>query len=474
MILTEKLTENQALLDEILPVGKSTDLLVRNFNFGGREGRLYYLDGFLNDIVMERLVAQLINLTPKAVNQATDMQDFVDRFITYTEVDIYTKTDDVITQLLAGKSVFLIDGFKGALILDLRDYPMRSVSEPEKERVMRGSRDGFVETVIFNTALIRRRIRDPKLIVEMVNIGDRSRTDVAIVYIEDLAKPDELAIIRNKVKGIKTQSLTLNLESLAECLVRSRWYNPFPKVRYTERPDSAAAAILEGNIILLVDNAPAAMVLPTSILDFLQEPNDFYFPPLIGTYIRMIRNLIFFFTLVLSPLWLLTLESMHMLPPQLHFLGLSEPANVPVIWQLLMLEVAIDVLRLASVNTPNMLGNSLSIIGALLLGDFAVKSGWMVPDVILYMSFIAIASFTQPSIEFGYAFKFMRVLLLILTYFFKLWGFIGGLILIVIVMATNKTVTGKGYLYPLIPFDWKALKTHLYRSKIRADFDSKK
>lgn len=468
MILSDDLSKNQAILDEMLPVGKSADLITRDFYFGTHRARLYYFDGFLNDVVMERLVAHLVSLQPKEVDKAQNMQDFVDRFITYTEVDIYTETEDVVTQFLSGKSVFLVDGYEGALVLDLRDYPMRSVSEPEKERVMRGSRDGFVETVIFNTALVRRRIRDPKLIVEFLHVGDRSRTDVAIMYIEDLAKPDELAIVRNKLKGIQVQSLTLNLESLAECLVQNRWYNPFPKVRYTERPDSASAAILEGNIVLLVDNAPAAMILPTSILDFLQEPNDFYFPPLVGTYIRVIRNLVFVFTLVLSPLWLLTLETMYNLPPNLHFLGLSEPANVPIIWQLLMLEAAIDVLRLASVNTPNMLGNSLSIIGALLLGDFAVKSGWMVPDAILYMSFIAIASFTQPSIEFGYAFKFMRILLLILTYFFKLWGFIGGLVLIVVLIATNKTVTGKGYLYPLIPFNWKALKTHLYRNRINS------
>ena len=467
MLLTKNISENQATLAEILPVGKSTDLLVRSFDFGGREAMLYYLDGFLNDIVMERMVSKLISLKKEQVQKAKDMQDFVRRFITYTEVDIYTKTDDVITQHLAGKSVFIVDGFEGAIVLDLRDYPARGVQEPEKERVMRGSRDGFVETVIFNAALIRRRIRDPKLIVEIVQVGDRSRTDVAIVYIEDLVKKDDLSIIRNKVKGIKVQSLTLNLESMAECLIEHRWYNPFPKVRYTERPDSASAAILEGNIILLVDNAPSAMILPTSILDFLQEPNDFYFPPVTGSYIRAVRNLTFLFTLILSPLWLLALENLHNLPPGLNFLGLSEPANLPIILQLLLLEAAIDVLRLASVNTPNMLGNSLSIIGALLLGDFAVKSGWMVPDCILYMSFIAIASFTQPSIDLGYAFKFMRIILLLLTYFFDIWGFIGGLLLILVIIASNKTVTGRGYLYPIIPFNWQALKAHIYRHKLR-------
>ncbi len=468
MILKESLAENKAIFQEILPVGKSNDLLTRDFYFGSRPASLYYLDGFLNDVCMERMVSRLLDITPKEMDKTKDLQDFVNKFITYTEVDIYQKADVVVTQLLAGKSVFMVDGLAGAIVLDLRDYPARSVQEPEKERVMRGSRDGFVETVIFNSALIRRRIRDPKLIVEMLSVGSRSRTDVALVYLEDMVNHDDLDIVRSKINGIQTQALTMNMESLAECLIHQRWYNPFPKTRFTERPDTASAAILEGNIIILVDNAPAAMIVPTSILDFLQEPNDFYFPPLVGTYIRLVRNLVFWVTLVMSPLWLLIVENTHRLPPALSFLGLSAPAAVPVIIQLLLLEAVIDVLRLASVNTPNMLGNSLSIIGALLLGEFAVKSGWMVPDTILYMSFIAIASFTQPSMELGYAFKFMRILLLLLTYFFGLWGLIGGLLAIPLIIASNKTITGKGYLYPLIPFNWQALKSHLYRRRIRS------
>lgn len=467
MILKESLAENKTIMADVLPVGKSNDLLTRDFSFGGRSAALYYLDGFLNDVVMERMVSRLLDITPKQMEATTDLWDFVHKFITYTEVDVYAKTDDVVTQLLAGKSVFIVDGLTGALVLDLRDYPARGVQEPEKERVMRGSRDGFVETLIFNCALVRRRIRDPKLIVEMHSVGSRSRSDVAVVYIEDLVNQDDLSIVRSKIDGIKVDALTLNMESIAECLIHQRWYNPFPKTRYTERPDAASAALLEGNILILVDNAPAAMIVPTSVFDFLQEPNDYYFPPLVGTYIRWVRNLVFWVTLVLSPLWLLAVENADRLPAALSFLNLSTESAVPVIVQLLLLEGVIDVLRLASVNTPNMLGNSLSIIGALLLGEFAVKSGWMVPDTILYMSFIAIASFTQPSMELGYAFKFMRIMLLLLTYFFGIWGLVGGLILIPIIIATNKTVTGKGYLYPLIPFNWKALKTHLYRHHLR-------
>lgn len=467
MILKKSLKENMAILDGILPVGKSQDLLVRNFNLGGRCARVYYLDGFLNDVVMERMVSRMFQITPEQIEKTKDLRDFVEKFITYTEVDIYTKTDDVILQILSGKSVFLVDGLEGALAVDLREYPARSVDEPEKERVMRGSRDGFVETIIWNAALIRRRIRDPKLVVEIIHVGKRSQTDVAIVYIEDLVKQDELSIVRSKLGGIQVDSLTMNMESLTECMVKKRWYNPFPKVRYTERPDSAAAAILEGDVVVLVDNAPQAMIMPTTLFSFMEEPNDYYYPPLVGSYIRFVRTAVFFVTLVLSPLWYLAVEYLDKLPPALAFLNVSEPAKVPIIIQLLLLEGAIDVLRLASVNTPNMLGNSLSIIGALLLGEFAVKSGWLVPDTILYMSFIAIASFTQPNIELGYAFKFMRVMILLLTFFFKIWGFALGLLLVLFFVATNKTVTGKGYLYPLIPFNWQALKAHLYRRKLR-------
>ncbi|MBQ9915188.1 MAG: spore germination protein, partial [Clostridia bacterium] len=320
MILKKNLSENKTILDGLLPIGKSGDLLFRYFNFGGRCAMLYYIDGFLNDVCMERMVDRLYRITPEEIEKTQDLSDFVHKFITYTEVDVYQQTDDVVTELMSGKSVFLVDGLAGAIVIDLRDYPARGVEEPEKERVMRGSRDGFVETLIFNTALIRRRLRDPKLIVELVKVGERSKTDVAIVYVEDLVKQEELAIIREKIKNTKVSSLTLNMQSLTECFIKKNWYNPFPKVRFTERPDSATAAILEGNIIVLVDNAPQAMILPTSIMDFMEEPNDYYYPPLIGSYLRVVRNLVFIATFLLSPLWILALEYMDKLPEALGFL----------------------------------------------------------------------------------------------------------------------------------------------------------
>ncbi len=469
MNLSTKLSDNRQKITKILPVEQSFDIIERKLNIGGKSALLYFVDGFVKDEIMEKILAFLLKLTPDNMKNAANADAFIQNYVTYIETITESDLDNICTQILSGPCVLLIDGYDEAIIIDTRTYPARDTEEPEKERVMRGSRDGFVETVVMNTALIRRRIRDPKFVAEMITVGERSKTDVAICYIKDIANPKEVTEIKKKIASIKVKSLTMNQESLTECLIRQRWYNPFPKVRYTERPDVAAASILDGSIIVLVDNDPSAMLLPTSLLDFIQEPDDYYYPPVVGGYMRFVRNLVFISTLIVTPLWILILQNLNHLPPSLQFLGLSEANSIPVIIQLLILEIAVDVLRLASVNTPNMLGNSLSIIGALLLGDFAIKSGWFVPDTILYMAYIAIAGFAQPSIELNYAVKFMRILLLLITYFTGIWGFFAGIILVCIIIATNKTVTNKGYLYPLIPFNWKSLKEHILRERLKSE-----
>lgn len=469
MTLSSDLKKNQETIHKILPVEQSFDLIERELVIGGRKAVLYFVDGFIKDEIMEKVLTFILKLQPEEVLKVKNAKEFFCHYISYVETTVEKDIDALVTQILSGPCALIIDGFSEAIVIDTRTYPARSTQEPEKEKVMRGSRDGLVETIVMNTALIRRRIRDPKFIAEMVTVGQRSCTDVAICYISDMVDPKVLEEIKTKICSVKVKSLTMNQESLAECLIRRRWYNPFPKVRYTERPDVAAASILDGSIIVLVDNDPSAMILPTSLLDFIQEPDDYYYPPVVGGYMRLIRNLVFFSTLFVTPAWILILQNLDRLPQSFQFLGISEPNAIPVIIQLLMLEIAIDVLRLASVNTPSMLGNSLSIIGALLLGDFAVKAGWFVPDTILYMAYIAIAGFAQPSIELNYAIKFMRIFLLLTTYFAGGIGFVFGLILVLVMVATNKTVTKKGYLYPFIPFNWQSLKEHILRVKLKQD-----
>ena len=468
MKISSDAKKNRELFNEILPIGKSFDIIERELVIAERTSYMYFIDGFVKDGVVAKLINFLLGLTPDKLKNIKSAQDFAAHFVTYVEVDVTDDVDKIMQMYLSGATVLVIDGFSEAIVIDARTYPARSTEEPEKEKVLRGSRDGFVETVVFNTALLRRRIRDPKFTAEIVNVGNRSKTDIVITYIADIVDEKMLENIKKRLKNIDVRSLTMNQESLAECLIRRKWYNPFPKVRYTERPDIAAACVLEGSIAILVDNDPSALLLPSSIFDFIQEADDFYYPPVVGGYMRIIRNLVFFSTLILTPLWLLLIQNLTSLPPWLQFIRIAEPNEVSPIVQLLILEIAVDVLRFASVNTPNMMGNSLSIIGALILGDFAIQSGWFVPDTILYMSIVAIASFSQANIELNYAFKFMRILTLILTYFLDLAGFILGLFISVVLIATNKTITGKGYLYPLIPFNYHDFKYKFLRLKIRS------
>lgn len=474
--LSADYAENRRFMDELLRVEDNFDLIRKDMQIGNDRMTLYYIDGFVKDGVMEKLMIfflSLKSLSPEPTGApgeaATVVQRFVDAALPYVETDVTRSVESMVHMVLSGATLILGSPFGDAAILvDARSYPARDTGEPEGDKVMRGARDGFVETLIFNTALIRRRIRDPRLTMSYLSVGTSSRTDVVVCYVEGKADPAYVRSIKDKLTSIKTDSLTMGHESLAESLIKNRWYNPFPKIRYTERPDAAAAQLLEGSVLVLCDTSPEAMILPTSIFDFMQETNDFYFPPLTGTYIRILRLIIFWLTLFLTPLWYLLLRNPDIIPGWLSFILPAEQGRIPIIAQLFLVEFIIDGLRMASLNTPDMLSNSLSVVGGLILGDFAVSIGWLIPEVILYMAFVSIANFTQRSYELGYAFKFLRMSLLLLTALLNVWGFALGCLGILALLLTNATVTGsRHYLYPLFPLNAKALKSLFFRLKKR-------
>ena len=463
-IIKSSLQENMDYLNQVLQVDVSFDLVYRVVHVGGREACIYFIDGFCKDVLMQKMLQYFMDM--KEADLPQNVHEMLKKKIPYVEVDVAKDYDKVLTNLLSGVFVLLIDGFEQAILIDSRTYPARGVEEPSKDRTLRGSKDGFVETVVFNTALIRRRIRDPHLRMEMMNAGKASRTDIVVCYMDDRVDKQFLKEIKTKIQNIKVDALTMNQQSLAECLFPYKWYNPFPKFKYTERPDTAAAQILEGNIIILVDNAPSVIIMPTSFFDVVEEADDYYFPPVTGTYLRISRFIITVLTYLIAPLFLLLMKNPDFIPESFKFIAVKETVNVPLVWQFLILELAIDGLRLAAVNTPNMLSTPLSIMAALVLGEFSVRSGWFNSEVMLYMAFVAIASYTQPNYEMGYALKFMRIINLILTALFNVWGFIAGIIVLLAALASNKTVSRQGYLYPLIPFEWKKLKNLIVRVRL--------
>ena len=273
--------------------------------------------------------------------------------------------------------------------------------------------------------------------------------------------------IREKLKKIEANSIAMSQESIAESMmVHKQWYNPFPRVRYTERPDAATACIMEGDIVMMVDNSPAVMILPTRFFDFVQEANDFYFPPLIGTYLRILRMVVFVATMFITPVWYLVIKTPELTSGSFHFLAIVSEYEVPILVQLLLAEFIVDLLKLASLNTPSVFSNSFSMIGALVLGDFAVQAHWLVPEVLAYMAFVAIANFAQPSYELGYAFKLLRLLLLLLVAALNGLGLALGCVIILLLLFTTKPIAGKEYMYPLYPFNGKKLFSLLIRRPI--------
>ncbi len=462
--MSTDLEKNMEYMRERMCPDTSFDVVYRVIEIGGKRACIYFIDGFCKDELMEKMLQYFLDLKEEEMPESA--YEMAKKTVPYVEVDLKDQWEDILYNILSGVFALFIEGYDRCILIDSRTYPARGVDEPDKDKTLRGSKDGFVETVVFNTALIRRRIRSTQLRMEMMNAGKSSRTDIVLCYMDQRVDKEFLQKIKKRISEIQVDVLTMNQESLAECLYQRKWFNPFPKFKFTERPDVAAAQVLEGDIVILVDNSPSAMIIPTSIFDIIDEADDYYFPPVTGTYLRLTRFIIAILTYVMTPTFLLLMKNPEWVPESFQFIMLREPSNIPLIAQFLILELAIDGLKLAAVNTPNMLSTPLSVMAALVLGEFSVNSGWFNAEVMLYMAFVALANYTQQNYELGYALKFMRIINLILTAIFGLWGYIGAIVFFILSIVNNKTLSDKSYIYPLLPFNFKQLSKRLFRLRL--------
>ena len=459
--LTTDFSHNTKLIDTLLRADESFDLIRRDIVINKRKARIYSIDGLVKDTFMGKMLIFFYGIKDDSFFENADT--FAQNCVPYTEVTTEEDPKTIVQNILSGISAIFVEGFSKAIMTDTRTYPQRETSEPDNDKVMRGSKDGFVETIISNVALMRRRIRDTNFTVKPFSVSRTSKADVVLCYMEDKVDKKLLREISERIKNVRVDSLAMNQQSLVEAIYPKKWYNPFPKIKYTERPDSAAANAIKGNIIILVDNSPSALILPTSIFDIAEEADDYYFPPFTGSYLKLARYLIVLTSVFVTPLWLLAMQNPTLVPQGLKFIITDEAYNVPIFWQLIILEIAIDGLRLAALNTPTSLSSTMGIIGAIALSEFTIDVGWFSTEAILYMAFVTLAGFSQPNYELSYCLKFIRVMLLILTVLFNLWGFIAGLVITLILLVTNKTISGKSYLYPLIPFNGKAFLKKVLR-----------
>ncbi len=465
--LSPDINVNIKQLKDALPIKRSFDVIGRELIIGqSTNAYLVFIDGFAKDDIMLWILEVLQSLSENDLNHNV-IDTLMKKKIGYIEVERFSDIEQIRTMVLAGAVGLLVDGQDEAIIIDSREYPVRSPEEPELEKVSRGSRDGLVETIIFNTALIRRRLRDPNLIFEITTVGKRSKTDVVIAYLEDIADKNLLKEIQDKLGNIDVGALVMAEKTLEELLIKKHWYNPLPQAKFTERPDVVAAHLMEGHIAIIVDTSPSIMLLPVTMFHFTQHAEDYYQNILVGSYYRWVRFLGMLSALLLPPLWLLLVQNIEMLPDWLQFLGPKEEYTIPLFIQLILLEFGLDILRLSSIHTPSALNTSLGIIGGLILSDLAVKVGMFVPETVLYMALAGIGTFATPSLEFALALRIFRFILLILTGLLGFWGFVGGLIVVFILLLTSKSFkNGKPYTWPLIPLKLKPLAHILFRMPI--------
>ena len=303
MALSSILQENIRYIEERLPVHSSFDLMTRHLYLGKTKAYFLGINGFCKTDVLQQVFSDLQNPMYMSDNYVEAIEDYMNSKIGYAQTSLSDSWDEIIRNVLSGPAVLFIDGFTRAVLIDVRTYPARGIEEPDLERVTRGARDGFVETLLFNANLIRRRVRSPELVFAMHSVGAESKTDVAVAYLENTVNRELLEKLSAALDSLLATSLTMGAKSLEELLLRKHWWNPLPSMQMTERPDVACSYLAEGHILVLVDNSPQVLILPCTIFQFTQNPEDYYKSPAVGSYFRMVRLLCIPVSLLLLPLF---------------------------------------------------------------------------------------------------------------------------------------------------------------------------
>jgi len=456
--------KNVDYLNRELGVPDCFDIVLREMSIGGKRVAIYSVNGMVDSNVVSYILSVLINLERSDLI-VNSLEKLVKGSIVNLQVSEVSTMDKVFYFVLSGPMAIFVEGQDKAIIVDVRSYPARQPQEPDIERVTRGSRDGFTETLVVNTALIRRRLRDPKLRMKLVQVGGRSKTDVCIAYIEDITNLDMVEKLHKDIQAIKIDGIPMAEKSVEEFILGSKIWNPYPRVRYTERPDVVAIHLLQGYVVIIVDTSPSVMIAPATFWSHVQHAEEYRQEPIVGAYLRWIRFGGIFAALFLLPLWLGAALNPQLLPDWLGFIGVIKPTKIPLLVQVLMAEFGVDLLRMATIHTPGPLGSALGLIAAFMLGDIAVKVGLFAPEVVMYIAIVAVGTFATPSYELGLANRLARLFLVIMTGLFNFIGFWIGAAMLFFLLWRTKSF-GVPYLWPLLPLDIKAMKAILVRSPV--------
>ena len=396
-----------------------------------------FSDGLINKALLSEYGIQLLltsseseDFNLKGVKKG--LLDFLAKeAIAIPEIDEEDQIDKIVNAILSGETILLVDKVDMALILSTRGWPTRGVGEPETETVVRGPRDGFSETLKINTTLVRRRIKDPKMKIKNLKIGRRSKTEVAILYIEDIVNPILLYEVNKRLNNIDIDAILDS--SMLEHLIEDDYLSPFPQIENTERPDTVAAALYEGRVALLVDNSPFALIVPATIGTLLQSAEDYYSRWTISSFIRFLRILAGFLA-TLSPALYIAITSFHpgLIPTQLTYFVAASRINVPFpsAVEAFLMEITIELLREAGTRISGPIGTTIGIVGGLIIGQAAVEAGVVSPLMIIIVAITTISAFTLTSYELASGLRFCRFGFMILAAILGLYGIMLGILIL--------------------------------------------
>ncbi|MCW2277371.1 spore germination protein [Heliophilum fasciatum] len=453
--------------DSELGINVGFDVGRRSMELAGRSVAMYYINGFTKDLDMLQVMKSLNEyVEADAKKPGFDLERLVNEHLYYLQVSREKEIRKIYYHILSGRIALLFDGEDEAVLIEARQFPGRTPEEPDIERVVRGSRDGFTEALVTNTAMIRRRIRDPRLRFKLVKVGRRSQTDVAVAYIEDIAQPYLVEDMLKRIQEVDVDGLPMAEKSLEEFLTAGDW-NPLPRVRYTERPDVSAMHLLEGHVLVLVDTSPSVMITPVTYFHHLQHAEEYRQNAPVGIYLRLVRYLAVLASIFVLPLWLMVSMRPELLPASLAFIGPKEAGSVPLFLQVLVAEFGLDMIRMAAIHTPSPLATALGLIAAFMIGEVAIKVGLFHPEIVLYIAVAAVGTFATPSYELGQANRLIRLFLLTMVAAFSWPGFLVGLVMVGTLIVSTKSF-GYSYFWPVVPFSWSMLGGALWRGPVPA------
>lgn len=472
--ISKNLNENIEIIKTILK--DCDDVIFREFEVGWDDKIrmfLFYVDGMADKLLLDEFVLMPLMISSREVPSSFDeikyklfevTKDNAMAVTDFKEVDII---EDLIMEVLSGDTGLLIDYTEKALLIATKAFPTRSVAEPSAETVIRGPRDGFTETIRINTSLIRRRVRDPRFKIKQKRVGVRSKTDIAIMYIDDIVDKRVLDELNRRLDKINIDAIIDS--GYLQQLIEERAFSIFPQVQTTERPDVVAAAIYEGRVGILVDNSPFALIIPVTINAFFQSGEDYYSRPVISSFVRFIRLLAGALS-ILSPSLYIAITSFHpqIIPAKLalSIAATREGVPFPAFIEAILMEITFEILREAGVRLPRPIGSTIGIVGGLVIGQAAVSAGIVSPIIVIVVAITAISSFSITNYELATALRLLRFIFMVAASIYGLYGIVLAYIGTLIYTVNIKSF-GTPFLAPMAPFYFEDMQDSAFKLPLK-------